>query len=56
MFNVNHFIISQANIHVVVLLVSFDFNESVWSNQIMGVDEWCPSFFEEASNAFLISF
>lgn len=34
MFNVNHFIISQANPHA-VMLASFNVNKSVWSNRIM---------------------
>jgi len=34
MFNVNHFIISQANPHA-VMLASFNVNKSVWSNRLM---------------------
>lgn len=34
MFNVNHFIISQANVHA-VMLASFNVNKSVWSNRTM---------------------
>ena len=36
MFNVNHFIISQANPHA-VMLASFNVNKSVWSNRAMGL-------------------
>jgi TAG lipase/steryl ester hydrolase/phospholipase A2/LPA acyltransferase len=36
MFNINHFIISQANPHA-VLLASFGLNKSVWNNRIMGL-------------------
>jgi len=36
MFNVNHFIISQANPHA-VMLASFNVNKSVWSNRCMGL-------------------
>lgn len=36
MFNVNHFIISQANPHA-VMFASFDLNTSVWNNPIIGV-------------------
>jgi hypothetical protein len=36
MFNVNHFIISQANPHA-VMLASFNVNKSIWSNRVMGL-------------------
>ena len=36
MFNVNHFIISQANPHA-VMLASFNVDKSVWSNRAMGL-------------------
>ncbi len=36
MFNVNHFIISQANPHA-AMLASFNVNKSVWSNRFMGL-------------------
>ena len=36
MFNVNHFIISQANPHA-VMFASFDVNTSVWTNPIVGM-------------------
>ena len=36
MFNINHFIISQANPHA-VLLASFGVKKSVWSNRVMGL-------------------
>ncbi len=36
MFNVNHFIISQANPHA-VMLASFNVNKSVWNNRLMGL-------------------
>jgi len=36
MFNVNHFIISQANAHA-AMLASFNVNKSVWSNRFMGL-------------------
>lgn len=36
MFNVNHFIISQANPHA-VFLASFNVNKSVWTNQLVGL-------------------
>lgn len=36
MFNVNHFIISQANAHA-AMLASFNVDKSVWSNRFMGL-------------------
>jgi len=36
LFNVNHFIISQANPHAVAF-ASFNLNKSVWSNQVVGL-------------------
>lgn len=36
MFNVNHFVISQANPHA-VFLASFNVNKSVWTNQVVGM-------------------
>lgn len=35
-FNINHFIISQANPHA-VMLASFNVNKSVWSNRFIGI-------------------
>ena len=36
MFNINHFVVSQANPHA-VLLASFNVNKSVWANQFIGL-------------------
>ena len=36
LFNVNHFIISQANPHAVAF-ASFNLNKSVWTNQVVGL-------------------
>jgi predicted acylesterase/phospholipase RssA len=36
MFNVNHFLISQANPHA-VMFASFDLNTSIWTNPIIGM-------------------
>ena len=36
LFNVNHFIISQANPHA-VMLASFNLNRSVWTNRLVGL-------------------
>jgi TAG lipase/steryl ester hydrolase/phospholipase A2/LPA acyltransferase len=36
MFNINHFIISQANPHAVVL-ASFNINKSIWANKVLSL-------------------
>eukprot|EP00540_Astrosyne_radiata_P006631 CAMPEP_0116851396 /NCGR_PEP_ID=MMETSP0418-20121206/16700_1 /TAXON_ID=1158023 /ORGANISM="Astrosyne radiata, Strain 13vi08-1A" /LENGTH=882 /DNA_ID=CAMNT_0004483415 /DNA_START=64 /DNA_END=2713 /DNA_ORIENTATION=- len=52
MFNVNHFIISQANPHA-VLFASFDVLSSVWSNPIMGMITGTLNFLKNQVRAWL---
>lgn len=52
MFNINHFIISQANPHA-VLLASFGLNKSVWSNRIMGLVTGILMFLKRQARAWI---
>jgi len=52
MFNVNHFIISQANPHA-VMLASFGVNKSVWSNPIMGLMTGVLLFLKKQARAWI---
>jgi predicted acylesterase/phospholipase RssA len=52
MFNINHFIISQANPHA-VLLASFGVNKSVWTNKLMGIVTGVLLFLKRQAKAWL---
>ena len=52
MFNINHFIISQANPHA-VLLASFGVNKSVWTNKFMGLVTGVLLFLKRQAKAWL---
>jgi len=52
MFNINHFIISQANPHA-VLLASFGLNKSVWNNRIMGLVTGILTFLKRQARAWI---
>lgn len=52
MFNINHFIISQANPHA-VLLASFGLNKSVWNNRIMGLVTAILTFLKRQARAWI---
>lgn len=52
MFNINHFIISQANPHA-VLLASFGMNKSVWTNRFMGVVTGILLFLKRQAKAWI---
>jgi len=52
MFNINHFIISQANPHA-VLLASFGVDKSVWNNRIMGLFTGVLLFLKKQAKAWI---
>eukprot|EP00538_Stauroneis_constricta_P004154 CAMPEP_0119550998 /NCGR_PEP_ID=MMETSP1352-20130426/4405_1 /TAXON_ID=265584 /ORGANISM="Stauroneis constricta, Strain CCMP1120" /LENGTH=873 /DNA_ID=CAMNT_0007597001 /DNA_START=138 /DNA_END=2759 /DNA_ORIENTATION=- len=54
MFNVNHFIISQANVHA-VMFASFNPNRGVWANPIFGFLDSVLTFLKDRVRSWLAS-
>lgn len=52
MFNVNHFIVSQANPHAVVL-ASYNHGRNVWSNPVFGIVNAILSFLKDRCRTWL---
>ncbi len=55
MFNINHFIISQANPHA-VMFSSFGKNKSIWGNRIMGLMTGVLLFLKNQAKAWVDNF